>query len=120
MLRIGFSTYIVTNKRNGTLYTGHTDDLALRASQHRDGSLPGFSRDYQTKHLVWFETHESREDAFQRERRIKKWSRAWKLSLIEKLNPHWIDIGLSPVWPLPDPKGFPDLYERCLSFALER
>ena len=120
MLRRGFCTYIVANKRNGTLYTGHTDYMGTRSTQHREGTFAGFSRTHDCKHLVWFEMHESRDAAFKRERRIKNWERAWKLRLIEQFNPHWVDIGLSPVWPLPDTEMFPDLYERCLSFALER
>lgn len=64
MLRIGFSTYIVTNKRNGVLYAGHTDDLGVRATQHREGLLPGFSRQWGCQHLVWYEEHVSRDAAF--------------------------------------------------------
>ena len=86
--------YIVTNKRNGTLYIGLTDDLVKRVWQHREGLLPGFTKRYALKLLAWFEQHESRESAFQREREMKKWNRAWKLELIEKQNPGWRDL-----WP---------------------
>lgn len=79
----GFCTYIATNKRNGTLYTGHTDDIVARAEQHRHGTFESFSKRYGCKHIVWFEEHPSREEAFIRERRIKEWRRDWKLELIE-------------------------------------
>ena len=120
MLRIGFSTYIATNMRNGTLYTGHTDDLVTRGEQHRLGTFDGFTKEHDCKHIVWFEEHPSRHDAFTRERQIKKWNREWKLNLIEALNPHWIDIIQCPVWPLPDAQVYPELYGRCLTYALER
>ena len=87
-----FFAYIVTNKRNGTLYTGHTDDLSIRIAQHKQGVFDGFSKKYGCTKLVWFEGHESRMSAFTRERQIKKWNRAWKLRLIEELNPNWRDL----------------------------
>jgi putative endonuclease len=75
-----------------------TDDLLKRAWQHRNGVIAGFTRDYHVKQLVWYEVHESRESAIIRERRIKKWNRAWKLELIEKENQNWRDLSenLSP------------------------
>jgi putative endonuclease len=95
---MAFFVYIVASKRNGTLYTGMTDDLLKRAWQHRHGVIAGFTRDYQVNKLAWYEAHESREAAISRERRIKRWNRSWKLELIEKLNPNWRDLseGLSP------------------------
>ena len=95
---MAFFVYIVASKRNGTLYTGMTDDLLKRVWQHRHGVIPGFTRDYHLNKLVWYEIHETRESAIVHERRIKKWNRAWKLELIEKLNPNWRDLseGLSP------------------------
>jgi len=74
------------------LYIGMTDDLARRVWEHRTGAVPGFTSKYGVKMLVWFELHESRETAFQRERQLKKWKRAWKLQLIEQLNPEWRDL----------------------------
>ena len=118
--RIGFCTYICTNRRNGTLYTGHTDDLARRAAEHADGAIPGFASRHGCRPIVWFEEHDTRHDAFVRERRIKEWRRDWKLQLIEASNPHWIDIFASPVWPLPDRQRWPDLYDRCMDHALQR
>ena len=87
-----FHTYIVANKRNGTLYAGHTDDLVIRVWQHRTGAIPGFASRYGCHRLVWYETHDSRDEAFRRERQIKEWKRAWKLELIEGGNPDWTDL----------------------------
>jgi putative endonuclease len=87
-----FWVYIVASGRNGTLYIGHTDDLARRAWEHRTGAVAGFSFKYGCKMLVWREPHDTREAAFIRERRLKKWNRAWKLRLIEEQNPGWIDL----------------------------
>jgi putative endonuclease len=89
---VSFFVYIMASRRNGTLYIGMTDDLARRTWEHRIGVAPGFSRKYGVKILLWYEVHESRETAFQRERRMKKWNRAWKLEAIEKFNPDWRDL----------------------------
>lgn len=88
---VGFWVYIMANRRNGTIYTGQTDDLGARVRQHREGSRPGFTRTYGCTLLVWAEWHETRLGAFQCERRIKEWKRAWKLRLIEAENPTWSD-----------------------------
>jgi putative endonuclease len=69
-----------------------TDDLSRRIEQHRAGAVPGFTQAYGIKTLVWYEVHESRETAFQRERQMKKWNRAWKLEAIERFNPSWRDL----------------------------
>jgi putative endonuclease len=87
-----FYVYILASSRNGTLYVGMTDDLVKRIWMHREEVLPGFTKDYGVKSLVWYEQHESRESAFTRERQIKKWNRSWKLELIEKMNPAWRDL----------------------------
>ena len=87
-----FYTYIMASCRNGTLYTGSTDDLGRRAFEHREGLIPGFTQKYGVKLLVWFEAHETRAGAFRQERRIKEWRRAWKLKLIEDKNPRWLDL----------------------------
>jgi putative endonuclease len=93
-MRTEFSptVYLLASKRNGTLYVGVTSDLAARTHQHRSGRIPGFARDYGVKLLVWFEEHATMESAIQREKRIKKWNRAWKLQLIEADNPDWRDL----------------------------
>ena len=70
-----------------------TDNLARRVWEHAAGVVPGFTKAYGVKILVWYEVHESRESALLRERRLKKWNRAWKLELIEQVNPGWRDLG---------------------------
>ncbi len=87
-----FYVYILASARNGTLYVGMTDDLVKRIWMHREEVLPGFTKDYSVKLLVWYEQHESRESAFTRERQIKKWNRNWKLERIEKMNPGWRNL----------------------------
>jgi len=89
---VSFWVYILASRRNGTLYIGMTDDLVRRAWEHRTGTIPGFTRKYGIKMLVWFEQHETRESALQRERQLKKWNRSWKLQLIERFNPSWKDL----------------------------
>ena len=83
--------YLLASGRNGTLYAGVTSDLAQRVYQHREGAM-GFTARYGVKRLVWFEPHGTMEQAILREKRIKKWNRAWKLALIEAANPHWRDL----------------------------
>ena len=92
-MRFSF-VYILASQRNGTLYTGVTSDLVRRVSEHREGLIPGFTRDYGVKTLVWHEAHEDITQAILREKRIKRWRRAWKLELIEATNPQWRDL-----WP---------------------
>ncbi len=87
-----FYVYILSSGRNGTLYTGSTDDLIGRVYQHRTKARPGFTAKYDVLHLVWYEVCDTREGAFTRERRIKDWKRAWKLNLIEVANPDWRDL----------------------------
>ena len=89
---MSFFVYILASHRNGTLYVGMTDDLVKRIWMHKNEVLPGFTKEYGVKKLVWFEIHETRESAFRRERQINKWNRVWKLELIEKLNPSWRDL----------------------------
>jgi putative endonuclease len=84
--------YIPPSKRNGTLYVGVTSDIARRAWQHRSNAVGGFVRDYGVHRLVFVEFHETIADAILREKRIKKWRRAWKLELIERHNPQWRDL----------------------------
>ena len=87
-----FFVYILASKRNGTLYTGSTDDLAKRVWEHKEKITKGFTSDYGVDRLVWHEAHDTREAAFTRERQIKEWKRAWKLELIEAFNPEWRDL----------------------------
>jgi putative endonuclease len=89
---MSFFVYILTSRRNGTLYVGMTDNLVRRLWEHRNGLIPNFTKKYGVKMLVWYELHGTRENAFQRERQLKKWNRAWKLRLIEEMNPQWRDL----------------------------
>lgn len=84
--------YILASGRNGTLYTGSARDLAGRVYEHREGLRPSFTRKYGVTRLVWFEAQESVAAAYKREQLIKRWRRAWKLALIEKMNPRWDDL----------------------------
>ncbi|WP_156840767.1 GIY-YIG nuclease family protein [Novosphingobium aquimarinum] len=93
--------YLLASHRQGTLYCGVTSNLPARLHQHREGLLDGFTKDYGVRRLVWFEPHETMEFAITREKRIKKWNRAWKIALIEETNPDWrdlaIDMGFAPL-----------------------
>ena len=84
--------YLLASERNGTLYLGVTSDLVARVRQHKEGFTDGFSKRYGVTRLVWFERHDRITDAIAREKRLKKWRRAWKLDLIETLNPSWEDL----------------------------
>ena len=87
-----FFVYILASKRNGTLYTGITSNLIKRVWQHKNNIIEGFTQKYNVKILVYYEVHGNAESAITREKRIKKWRRAWKLQLIEKMNPQWKDL----------------------------
>jgi putative endonuclease len=84
--------YIVTNKRYGTLYVGVPSDLVKRASQHRLAILDGFTKDHGLDRLVWYEAHDDVVAAIEREKRIKRWRRDWKVNLVQSMNPAWIDL----------------------------
>jgi putative endonuclease len=84
--------YILASKRNGTLYVGLTTDLIRRVYQHRTKQLKGFTAQYDVTRLVWYEVCPDLEAARIREKRLKRWRRAWKLALIEKENPQWRDL----------------------------
>ena len=84
--------YIMTNRANGTLYTGVTSALVQRVAQHREGVINGFTKDYGLKRLVYFEHHDDIARAIQREKNVKHWPRAWKVNLILSTNPYWEDL----------------------------
>ena len=92
MRRQGGYVYILASKRNGTLYTGVTNDLARRIWEHKEGVASKFTNKYNVEILVWFEFHEFIENAIQRETSIKRWKRKWKLDLIEERNPDWKEL----------------------------
>jgi putative endonuclease len=87
-----YFVYVLASRRNGTLYVGVTSDLAKRVQEHREGLVPGFTRKYGVKLLVYFELHHDINTAILREKRITRWHRKWKLELIEAANPQWRDL----------------------------
>ena len=87
-----YYTYILANKRNGTLYVGVTSDLIKRVYQHRRNLVEGFTSRYQIHRLVYYEQHRDALSAIQREKRLKEWQRKWKLALIERHNSEWRDL----------------------------
>ena len=84
--------YILTNKINGTLYTGVTGDLIKRVHEHKNKEIEGFTNKHGLNRLVYYEMTDDVNSAIQREKRIKKWKRQWKIELIEKMNPNWSDL----------------------------
>ena len=86
------AVYIMASARNGTLYTGVTSKLGVRVEQHKLGTFEGFSKQYGCKTLVWYERHTIMQEAIAREKKIKRWRREWKLTLIEAENPEWRDL----------------------------
>lgn len=87
-----YYVYIITNKPRRTLYIGITNNLVRRGYEHRNDLIDGFTKKYNLNKLVYFEVFNRIEDAILREKRLKKWNRKWKIDLIEKVNPEWIDL----------------------------
>lgn len=84
-----YFVYILASGRNGTLYTGVTNDIVRRIWEHKNDLIDGFTKKYGVHILVWYEFHEDINLAIAREKRIKRWNRAWKIKLIEKENSGW-------------------------------
>jgi len=89
---MGGYVYILTNRPNGILYVGVTSDLVRRVAQHREGTVQGFTKRYDLKRLVYFETYDDIPTAIQREHNMKHWSRTWKVRLILAANERWDDL----------------------------
>jgi len=89
---MGGWTYILASGPHGTLYVGVTNDLSRRAGEHLVGEGSVFCRKYGVDRLVHYEFFDDIEDAIHREKRLKKWNRAWKIALIETENPGWLDL----------------------------
>lgn len=85
-------TYILCSRRNGILYVGVTSALPLRMFQHVEGLVDGFTKRYGIKQLVCYEMHETMPEAIAREKQLKSWRRAWKVKLIEGMNPEWENL----------------------------
>jgi putative endonuclease len=92
--------YMLSSKRNGTLYVGVTSDLIKRIYEHKQNLIDGFTKQFQVHMLVYYEIHHDILEAIKREKQIKKWNRQWKLRLIEEMNPGWKDL-------YPEITGFP-------------
>ena len=84
--------YLLAKKPYGTLYVGVTSDLYQRMAEHAQGLLEGFTKRYGIKLLVYYEMHETMDEAIRREKQLKKWNRPWKYRLIEQMNPSWADL----------------------------
>jgi putative endonuclease len=87
-----FYVYILASRIGGTLYIGVTNDLIRRVAEHRLKLVEGFTAKYGVVRLVYFEQFDDPENAIKREKRLKKWNRAWKIRLIEEHNPNWDDL----------------------------
>jgi putative endonuclease len=83
---------MLASKRNGTIYTGVTSHLVKRIWEHKNNVVDGFTKKYQVHALVWYEQHATMDTAIQREKMIKSWKRAWKIKVIEAINPQWRDL----------------------------
>lgn len=90
-----YYVYIITNKKNGVLYIGMTNDLERRIFEHKHKLIDGFSKRYNLSKLIYYETYSQVQDAILREKRLKKWKRDWKINLILKENPNWNDLSLN-------------------------
>jgi putative endonuclease len=84
--------YILASQRNGTLYVGVTSDLVKRIWEHKNDAVDGFTKKYAVHILAFYELHADMMAAITREKQLKKWNRAWKIELIESLNPEWRDL----------------------------
>ena len=89
---MAYYVYIMTNRKGGTLYIGVTNDLARRGDEHRGGAQEAFTAKYNLHKLVWYEAYPTAAEAIAREKAMKKWNRAWKVSQIEQMNPDWRDL----------------------------
>ena len=93
--------YILASRKYGTLYVGVTSDLIARLFQHRNGMAQGFTSRYAVHRLIRFELYSTMYEAISREKQLKRWRRQWKINLIERENPQWLDLapslGLAPL-----------------------
>ncbi len=87
-----YAVYILTNKRNGTLYIGVTNNLKRRVYEHREKATRGFTERYGLSKLIYYELGEDVRSAIHRETCLKRWKRSWKIEIIEKMNPTWKDL----------------------------
>jgi len=84
--------YILANRKAGSIYVGVTSNLPKRIREHKNNILKGFTSKYHIHNLVWYEVHQEMKSAISREKKLKKWRRDWKVKLIERANPNWLDL----------------------------
>lgn len=89
---MSFYVYLLANRRQGTFYVGVTNSLARRVYEHREKIGSDFTRRYGVDQLVYYEVYEAPDDAIRREKRLKRWPRAWKIKTVEAFNPDWRDL----------------------------
>lgn len=87
-----FYVYILSNKKNGTLYIGMTNDLETRLFEHKNKIIEGFTKRYGLDKLIYFEQFQFVNDAIKREKQLKNWNRQWKIDIVEKDNKEWEDL----------------------------
>ncbi|MGJ4896096.1 MULTISPECIES: GIY-YIG nuclease family protein [unclassified Bradyrhizobium] len=89
---MSYYVYILASRKDGAIYVGVTNNLVRRVFEHRQKAVPGFTSKYNITRLVWFEAYDDPASAITREKELKKWKRAWKVTLIEADNPEWKDL----------------------------
>ena len=87
-----YYVYLMASRKHGTLYVGVTNDLLGRVYQHKTNAVPSFTSRYAIHSLVWFESYDDPLNAIVREKELKKWRREWKIGLIERTNPEWVNL----------------------------
>lgn len=87
-----YYVYIMASKKNGTLYIGVTNNLTRRVYEHKNDLIEGFTKKYGVHKLVYYEQINDIDSEIEREKKLKKWNRRWKIGLIQKFNPNWHDI----------------------------
>jgi len=90
--------YIMSNKKNGTLYVGVTSDIIKRIYEHKNSITDGFTKKYNLKKLVYYEIYDDITEAIKREKQLKNWQRDWKVELINKMNGDWDDLYDGILW----------------------
>jgi putative endonuclease len=88
----GYVVYILSSGIGGTLYIGVTSNLVRRVYEHKTKAADGFTKKHDVDRLVYYEHFEDVEAAIRREKRLKRYNRGWKISLIEEENPNWVDL----------------------------
>ena len=89
---MSYFVYMMTNKPQGLIYTGVTNNLVRRIYEHKEAIIQGFTKKYKLKMLVYYEIMDDVTSAIQKEKNIKHWKHQWKVELIEKMNPQWHDL----------------------------